>query len=335
MITWRRVVEADFPLLGRWLAGPRVARWWHHETSPEAVARDFGPAARGEEPGEDLLVSLDGEPVGLVQRCRLADYPAELAALAAIVPVPEGAVSLDYLIGDPARQGLGLGPRIIRALVEASWSDYPDAPAIVIPVHAANRASWRALEKAGLVRVGEGDLEPDNPADDRAHVVYRVDRPAHRLAAFAPTADACGTVAGWARTPAEARLWCSRDAVTPADVAGWAAAGDVAAYALYDGAALVGYGEVWTDDEEREAELARLIVDPARRGRGVGRALVRLLLERARAAYPVVFLRVHPGNAAALRCYAAAGLTRVPPADEAAFNVGQPVAYAWLSAPPP
>jgi aminoglycoside 6'-N-acetyltransferase len=177
MITWRRVAEPDFPLLGRWLAEPRVARWWNHETSPEAVARDFGPAARGEEPGEDLLVSLDGEPVALVQRCRLADYPEDLAELAAVVPVPDGALALDYLIGDPARLGVGLGPRIIRALVEASWSDYPDAPAIVIPVSAANRASWRALEKAGLVRVGEGELEPDNPIDDRAHVVYRVDRP--------------------------------------------------------------------------------------------------------------------------------------------------------------
>jgi ribosomal protein S18 acetylase RimI-like enzyme len=96
---------------------------------------------------------------------------------------------------------------------------------------------------------------------------------------------------------------------------------------------LVGYGEVWTDGEEREAELARLIVDPDRRDRGLGRTLVGLLLERARLAYPDVFLRVHPANAAALRCYAAAGLRRVPPADEAAFNAGQPVSYVWLKAP--
>jgi aminoglycoside 6'-N-acetyltransferase len=328
MITWRRVVEQDFPLLGRWLAEPRVQRWWCHETSPEAVARDFGPAARGEEPGEDLLVSVDGEPVGLVQRCRLADYPEDLEELAGIVPVPDGAVSLDYLIGDPARLGVGLGPRMIRALVEASWSDYPDAPAIIIPVSAANRASWRALEKAGLVRVAEGEMEPDNPIDDRAHVVYRVDRPAVTLTGFGP-ADS-GTVAGWARTPAEARLWCSRETVVAADVTAWSAAGDVSAYALREAGALVGYGEVWVDDEEREAELARLIVDPDRRGRGLGRTLVRLLLERARLAYPDVFLRVHPANAAALRCYVAAGLRRVPPGAEAAFNAGQPVPYVWL-----
>ncbi|MCB5169485.1 acetyltransferase [Streptomyces bambusae] len=181
MITWRRVTEADFPLLGNWLAQPHVARWWHHDPSPEAVQRDFGPAARGLEPSEDLLVLLDGEPVGLVQRCRFADYPGYRDELAAAgVDVPDGAVTVDYLIGDPAATGRGLGTRIIRAVVAATWADHPDAPAVVVPVHAANRGSWRALEKAGLHRTGEAQLDPDNPADDRTHYVYRADRPAPR-----------------------------------------------------------------------------------------------------------------------------------------------------------
>ncbi|WP_220039852.1 GNAT family N-acetyltransferase [Nonomuraea aridisoli] len=70
VITWRRARETDFPLLRTWLEQPHVARWWNHETSAEAVARDFGPAARGEEPSEDFLALLDGEPLGLVQRPR-------------------------------------------------------------------------------------------------------------------------------------------------------------------------------------------------------------------------------------------------------------------------
>jgi aminoglycoside 6'-N-acetyltransferase len=36
---------------------------------------------------------------------------------------------------------------------------------IVVPIVAGNRASWRALEKAGFVRIAEGDLAPDNPVD--------------------------------------------------------------------------------------------------------------------------------------------------------------------------
>ncbi|MET7498778.1 hypothetical protein [Streptomyces microflavus] len=44
------------------------------------------------------------------------------------------------------------------------------------PFPRPNRASWRALEKAGLLRVAEGEMEPDNPVDDRAHYLYRIDR---------------------------------------------------------------------------------------------------------------------------------------------------------------
>ncbi|MER6174333.1 GNAT family N-acetyltransferase [Streptosporangium sp. NPDC001681] len=175
-VTWRRLTEQDFPLLREWLQQPHVARWWHHETSPEAVARDFGPAARGEEPSEDLLVLLDGRPLGLVQRSRYADYPEYIAELAAIVAVPEGAMSIDYLIGDPAQVGRGLGTLMIRTVIERTWAEFPAASCVLVPVSAANRASWRALEKAGLRRVAEGELEPDNPIDDRAHYVYRIDR---------------------------------------------------------------------------------------------------------------------------------------------------------------
>ncbi|MFF3272412.1 GNAT family N-acetyltransferase [Streptomyces chrestomyceticus] len=178
MITWRRVTEGDFPLLRHWLAQPHVARWWNHDTSAAGVARDFGPVARGEEPAEDLLVLLDGHPLGLVQRSRFADYPAYRDELAAVTEVTGGTMTLDYLIGDPEQVGRGHGPRMIRALVRATWRDHPYAPAVVIPVPVANRASWRALEKAGLRRVAEGELEPDSPAAGRAHYVYRATRPA-------------------------------------------------------------------------------------------------------------------------------------------------------------
>ncbi|GII56488.1 hypothetical protein Pth03_48770 [Planotetraspora thailandica] len=176
-ITWRRLDEPDFPLLRRWLEQPHVARWWNHETSAEAVLRDFGPAVRGEEPSEDFLALLDGLPIGLVQRCRLADYPEYLDDLSPVVDVPSGAMSIDYLIGDQAWTGRGLGPRIIASMVARTWSDYPDATCVLVPVVTANRTSWRALEKAGLRRVGEGDITPDNPIDDPLHYVYRVDRP--------------------------------------------------------------------------------------------------------------------------------------------------------------
>ena len=41
-ITLRRLLRADFAMLSRWLGEPHVARWWTHETSQEAIERDFG-----------------------------------------------------------------------------------------------------------------------------------------------------------------------------------------------------------------------------------------------------------------------------------------------------
>jgi aminoglycoside 6'-N-acetyltransferase len=164
-------------MLAEWLREPQVARWWNHETTTEAIERDFGPSVRGEEAGEDLVVSIDGRPIGLMQRSVISDYPEDLAEFAAIVDVPECAVELDYLIGDAAQRGHGLGARLIAAAVENTWTDYPSAPAVLVAVVAANIASWRALEKAGLRRIAEGPMSPDNPVDDPLHYVYRVDKP--------------------------------------------------------------------------------------------------------------------------------------------------------------
>ncbi|WP_199702423.1 GNAT family N-acetyltransferase [Jiangella rhizosphaerae] len=175
--TFRPLTRADFALLRRWLEQPHVARWWNHETTPEALDRDFGGTADGTSPGEDLLALLDGVPVGLVQRSRLADFAEYRDEFAALTDVPDGAVTIDYLVGDPGRVGRGLGTAMIGAVVADTWRAHPDAPAIVVAVVAANTASWRALEKAGFRRVAEGAMEPDNPVDDPLHYVYRRDRP--------------------------------------------------------------------------------------------------------------------------------------------------------------
>lgn len=175
--TWRRVVPADFALLGSWLARPHVARWWNHETTAHAVQRDFGPAAAGQEPSQDLLVSHAGRPFGLVQRSWYADYPGYVAQLSHLVAVPAGAISVDYFVADPADTNRGLGTAMVRAVLEDTWSGPRDATAVIVPVAAGNRASWRLLERAGLTRVAAGDLEPDNPIDPPLHYVYRADRP--------------------------------------------------------------------------------------------------------------------------------------------------------------
>ena len=176
-LSWRPLASNDLPLLCEWLTGPQVARWWNHDATVAGVDRDFGPSVRGEEPGEDLVVLVDGRPVGLLQRSVIADYPEDLVEFSTLVEVPDGAVELDYLIADPALRGHGLGTRIIAHAVEDTWTARPGAPAVLVAVVAANAASWRALEKAGLQRIAEGAMSPDNPVDDPLHFIYRIDRP--------------------------------------------------------------------------------------------------------------------------------------------------------------
>lgn len=91
------------------------------------------------------------------------------------------------------------------------------------------------------------------------------------------------------------------------------------------------YGELWVDDDEAEVEVARLIVDPASRGRGIGAYLARELARRAQSQYPDVYLRVRPDNVAARRCYANAGYRQVDPALQQQWNIGQPLSYAWYA----
>ncbi|MEO7397188.1 MAG: GNAT family N-acetyltransferase, partial [Ilumatobacteraceae bacterium] len=161
--TFRRLTRSDFALLAIWLAEPHVARWWNHEFTPDAIERDFGPSADGHEPGEDHLALLDGRPCGLIQCARYIDYPEYGDELSSIVSIPAGAVSIDYLIGDPALVGRGIGSAMIDAFCRRIWADEPGATCIIVPVVSANNRSWRALLRVGFRLVANGDLDPDNP----------------------------------------------------------------------------------------------------------------------------------------------------------------------------
>ena len=145
--------------------------------------------------------------------------------------------------------------------------------------------------------------------------------------------SSAGVVSGWAKTAEEVLMWCGHPAApVPAEqIRAWGGEDGVEQFGLYRAERLVGYGELWADDGEAEVELARLIVDPGERGQGLGRRLAAGLAGLARSRYPRVFLRVHPDNLAARRCYAAAGFQPVEPDQAAAWNASQPVDYVWLS----
>ena len=81
-------------------------------------------------------------------------------------------MGIDYLIGDEALTGLGLGPQLIDAFVGSTWDRYPGASQIVVAVQQANLRSWRVLEKAGFERTWSGNIESDDPSDAGPSFVY-------------------------------------------------------------------------------------------------------------------------------------------------------------------
>lgn len=162
----RPLTRDDFDLLGGWLREPLVAEWWHDDPDPEALEREYGSAIDGVEPSRLRVGELDGVPVGFVQWYRMSDEPGYSAELATILPVPDGAWSLDYLVGSPEHRGRGVGTALVRAAL-AAMGPVP----VIVPVHAKNLASAGVLRRTGFVVAAEGELEPDNPAHSRRHVV--------------------------------------------------------------------------------------------------------------------------------------------------------------------
>lgn len=164
----------------------------------------------------------------------------------------------------------------------------------------------------------------EDPATDRSH----------RWLLRTPTLQDAKTVAGWSVSADEAGRWVSY-AVHPfpaSAVTTWWQRLDVQPWLLIDpDGTPAGYGEIWDDADEDEVELARLIVDPQRRRQSVGTLLVDQLLGLARRSGRAnCFLRVAPGNTAALALYRTAGFRDVDPSQAAAWNQQQPLDYAWL-----
>lgn len=162
-LRFRRLTDDDLPLLHGWLNEPGVVRWWEgDDVSWDAVVRDHGS---GSDPRvEHWLAVVDGEPVAWVQCFAAAAFlddedGDEARAWMAAGADPAGG-SMDYLIGDPARRGHGLGARILDAFVdEVAFGRHPDWTQMVVSPQRDNVASWRALERAGFRRLADVDLD--------------------------------------------------------------------------------------------------------------------------------------------------------------------------------
>jgi aminoglycoside 6'-N-acetyltransferase len=192
-IRLRPLAVADLPLLCRWIGRPHVHQWWHDSSEPAAVGAEYLPCIEGSEPSHPLIAELPAGPVGFLQWYRWADYPDYARRIGA----GSDEAGFDYLIGEAALCGKGLGTRLIAALIDHILEQDPTVGGFVIDPEQANTASRRVLEKNGLLLVAM--TETGDPEDPQAGptAVYRL-----RLAAADP-AESAAAPAESAVGPAE------------------------------------------------------------------------------------------------------------------------------------
>jgi RimJ/RimL family protein N-acetyltransferase len=168
-LTFQPFTEADLPALNGWLNEPHVDRWWHEAENLAGTRARYLPDIEGREPCFPLLIQANGHPVGFAQWYWWRDYPHYQQQIGAT----DGEVGIDYLLGDAALCGRGLGTTLVAELVRYVSDLVPDADGIVVDPEVANRASCRVLEKNGfrlvtVTRVEDPDSPPVGPS-----AVYR------------------------------------------------------------------------------------------------------------------------------------------------------------------
>jgi aminoglycoside 6'-N-acetyltransferase len=176
-IGFHPLLEDDLPRLAGWLGQPHVAKWWCEPSDVAQVREKYLPCLDGRDPTELFLIEAGGTPVGFIQRYLISDNPEWVRALRGTgADDCEQAAGIDYLIGDPALTGKGIGSAAIREFSALTLRRYPEAVSLLVDVSQANVASWRALERAGYTRCWAGELESPDPSDEGPSYLYRKQR---------------------------------------------------------------------------------------------------------------------------------------------------------------
>lgn len=145
----------EYVRLAAWRNQPHVREWWDPDDPPlsfEQAVREQSPAVRGESPDHALVIEVHGVPVGFVQCYPWAPYADELERMD--LALPEGAWSLDILVGDPDRVGQGIGSRAVRLLCDHLLTA-GGATCVAFGVDRDNARARRAYLRAGMTPQGE------------------------------------------------------------------------------------------------------------------------------------------------------------------------------------
>jgi RimJ/RimL family protein N-acetyltransferase len=150
IITFRPLRETDLPLIHKWLNAPHVSEWWsldgNHRPSLEEVVKHFSPRTGGTEPVDCYMINCGGRPIGMIQSCKLDDFPAEKAMFG----LEDGYAGIDLFIGEEDYVHKGLGSGIIGKYVKEIIFDKYGVSCCVIDPDPGNIAAIKAYDKAGF-----------------------------------------------------------------------------------------------------------------------------------------------------------------------------------------
>jgi AacA4 family aminoglycoside N(6')-acetyltransferase len=160
-IILRRMTEADLPVLHDWRNRPHFIRWWGGEalrpTLADVVAH-YTPRLLAESKVTPYIAMLGDEAVAYAQ-----SYVAMHDGDGWWENVRDpGVRGIDQTLANEHQLGLGLGTRLVRALVAHLFED-PSVTAIQTDPAPDNLRAIRCYEKAGFVQQGR-ITTPDGPA---------------------------------------------------------------------------------------------------------------------------------------------------------------------------
>lgn len=148
MLELRPLNDDDIALVENWLNKEHVKRWY--EIPDQGVSISDWVYELKERKGEfqwltHLIVLWQGRPIGLCQYYKCEDSKDEDFGT---MPI-EGSYGIDYLIGEEACIGKGLGKEMITLLVRKVFS-FPDARRITADIDKENKASEKTLLSCGF-----------------------------------------------------------------------------------------------------------------------------------------------------------------------------------------
>lgn len=188
-LTLRRMTEADYGVMSRWLSDPRVLAWFGGRDRPMSrldIAEKYAPRLAGRVPTTCLIAEIGEEPVGYIQFYRWKDHHRDASVLGlSTIDDPYG---LDLFVGRPGLWGTGVGTRMLRLLL-AHLFDTIGTRRVALAAMAHNYRAQRAYRKVGFRRVR---LVPDAEMHEgvvRDELLMVVDRASFAATTTPPAGD--------------------------------------------------------------------------------------------------------------------------------------------------